>query len=179
MAECHVGRRRTEQSHLGVCSGGCSMATVLPLLLVPGTCLECRAAPPPLSLWPAALNQFHTRHTGAQLHTHAHTLPLFLPSRSRPTETTHLLAVTPGARLKRTILTLKLTTFETARRSRVEARRRSSQPMAEPVCDGRRMQKPQALGESDEAGLFCSPPPGGKKKKKRISETHWFSAAGR
>lgn len=138
------------------------------------------SSPPPLSLWPAALNQFHTRHTSAQLHAHAHTLPLFLPSRSRPTETTHLLAVTPGARLKRTILTLKLTTFETARRSRVEARRRSSQPMAEPVCDGRRMQKPQALEESDEAGLFCSPPPGGKKKKKkRISETHWFLAAGR
>lgn len=26
------------------------MATVLPLLLVPGTCLECRAAPHPLSV---------------------------------------------------------------------------------------------------------------------------------
>lgn len=37
--------------------------------------------------------------------------------------------------------------------------------MAEPVRDGRRMQNQQAFGESDEAGLFCSPPPGGGKKK--------------
>lgn len=39
--------------------------------------------------------------------------------------------------------------------------------MAEPVRDGRRMQNQQEFGESDEAGLFCSPPPGGGKKKKK------------
>lgn len=53
-----MGRHRTEQSHLGVDSGGCSVATLLPLLLVPGTCLECRAAvppPPPNRLLPVSV----------------------------------------------------------------------------------------------------------------------------
>lgn len=94
------------------------MAIVLPLLLVSGTCLECRVA---LFLWPGALNQFRTRHTNVQLRaraythtrTHAHTLPLslslslsfplFFPLTffSWPTEMTRLLTVTPGRDLKR------------------------------------------------------------------------------
>lgn len=86
------------------------MAIVLPLLLVSGTCLECRVA---LFLWPEALNQFCTRHTNEQLHTHS--TPLFLSltfflMANRDDPFAHC---DPRARLKRAMLTLKLTTFNT------------------------------------------------------------------
>lgn len=74
------------------------MATVLPLLLVPGTCLECRAAPHPLSVACGLKSVSYEAHrrAAARARTHSPYCSSPLAFSSRPTETTHLLAVTPG-----------------------------------------------------------------------------------
>lgn len=95
------------------------MAIVLPLLLVSGTCLECRVA---FFLWPGALNQFCTRHTNLQLHTYS--LPLCVPPSISLCLTLFLMAnrdgtfahCDPRVRLKTKILTLNLTTFKRERK---------------------------------------------------------------
>lgn len=85
------------------------MAVVLPLLLVSGTCPECRVAS---FLWPGALNQFCTRHQRAAAHTLSPTVSpslCFSPTADGDAPFAH---GDPRVRLKRTVLTLNWTKIQ-------------------------------------------------------------------
>lgn len=108
----HVDHCGTKRTHLGPCSRGRSMATELPLLLLAGTCLECRAAP---FLWPGALNQFCARHTSEQLCTHSHSASVSLTFFLLANRDDLFACRDPRERLKRTILTLNWTSSQAER----------------------------------------------------------------